>query len=240
MEFNNNNNFNNYGNNSFPGGNFNSYNNNFQPNRENDVNWKLVIEIVGFLVIVAAIWFLFNKSENMDNDKKNEIVSQAVEVNLLETSANIYVGDTKKINYEVINANINNPIIFNSNNFDIATVDSSGNIRGISVGTTTITISYNGKNGNESKVYNVTVIPKATPQPITPTLTPTPTPKPVDCDKITSMQRNSKCIIPYGIKCMVVVDGHDTTWHSSNNSQVQALLSCGSQGRCQIKCVKNN
>ena len=161
---------------------YNSYNGSFRPKKKKDINWKLIIKISVIvliaIVVLVIVLYLYNHKDEIKEKVKGTIEgvvnSQTVEVKLLETAITINVGETRKIKYEILNANENNPVKISSSNLDVVTVDNNGNLKGIKSGNAVITITYKGKDGDEVKVVNVTVISNVTPAPAVSTPIPQP------------------------------------------------------------------
>ena len=78
-------------------------------------------------------------------------------VTLSKTSLELNVGSSQKLTYTVKNNSSNVSITWSSNNTSIATVDKSGNVKGVKAGTTTIVLSYTYNGVKYNKNCTVTV-----------------------------------------------------------------------------------
>lgn len=92
---------------------------------------------------------LFTPSDNKeleiaDADRLN---IDTYSINITNTTTNLYAGDTLQINVDAIKNDIpvGSPVVsFTSSDDTIATVDANGLVTGVSVGSTTITATYEG------------------------------------------------------------------------------------------------
>ena len=137
--------------------------NNGQNNESSEKSGNLftiIIVIMTIIIVVIAILLFFTKSDNLKidtkSDDKKEISTPTptptldlsrVEIFLINPDITIKVGETNKIEYYVVgNSGASISVNFSSSNNGIASVDDSGNVKGIADGNTTITLTYaNGK-----------------------------------------------------------------------------------------------
>ena len=121
-----------------------------------------------FLVILSVV-YLGITNEMKGHISQNATVYQtSTSSNVTSQYINLKVGQTSTIQYDFLGNNLEN-ISFSSQDNNIATVDQTGTVTGVSLGTTVITMYYNGgslqfhvtvdnTNTNTSTVKNATKI----------------------------------------------------------------------------------
>ena len=99
-----------------------------------------------------------NKTAKCNVTVKEILVS---EISLSTSNFQLNLGSTKKVNYSIKPDNATDKTItFSSSNSKVASVDNNGNIKGLSLGSTTITAS--NKKSGKKKSITVFVVPKDT------------------------------------------------------------------------------
>ena len=82
------------------------------------------------------------------------------EITPSEDNINLFVGDSSKVDYSLSPSGATADIKFTSSDPNVVTVDSSGAIRAVGVGTATITISFSGDNYFSSEATVTVVVGK--------------------------------------------------------------------------------
>lgn len=103
------------------------------------VDKRVILFILIFTTLISVLVF----------SKKTVISRDNYRIELEKTEETIYIGEVIKLNYTIHHGN-SNQIIWSTSNEKIATVDASGNIKGISFGIVTINATL--KNANTASL----------------------------------------------------------------------------------------
>ena len=156
---------------------FNSYNNgsnnrgNFNRQKPKKNYGKIIAKILMIIFILAIIGGLGFGGYYLVN--KYIINREVVEVELVNRSLELEVGQTKKIGYNLKGSDDVKLITFESTDTNVATVDEVGNVTAVNAGLATILLKYKSKGGKNSVACTIKVNAAPTPTPI-PAESPTP------------------------------------------------------------------
>ncbi len=106
---------------------------------------KIIICLVSMIIILAASSIICRAEEveeNVEEEKDDEILSQITDIEILEYDEEIYVGSSGKIRVKILPEGADDSQLhYESSDTSVATVNSDGEIKGISKGNATITIT---------------------------------------------------------------------------------------------------
>ena len=105
------------------------------------ISKKAAIFITLFVVTIGLILLVINRTILKEPE---------VEISFHEKSAEIYIGDEIRFGYTISNTNGDEKLKWTTSNSRVATIDSTGKVRGMSFGDVTITVELS--NGNSSSI----------------------------------------------------------------------------------------
>jgi len=146
----------------------------------------------------------YTKTSNVTIVKKATVPT----VTLSKTKLDLNVGSSQKLTYTVKNNTGSISVTWSSSNKSVATVDKSGNVKGVKAGTATITATYTYEGVKYKKTCAVTVKQNSSTTPTIPTVTLSKTSLELDVgssQKLTYTVKNNTSSI-------------SITWSSSNKS----------------------
>lgn len=118
-----------------------NYNNDSNLNNNSGKSKKvIIIVIVAIILLVCIGGLIFFLVRNNGNGSEQPVLIPSV--TLLDTNFELAVGSSKKITYTVENYSDDIAISWSSSDKSIATVSSDGTVKGVKVGTVTITATY--------------------------------------------------------------------------------------------------
>ena len=157
---------NNYGNNNYGNNSYNNSYNNYssRPNRyqnkgnnNSKIMIKLIIAAILVIIVIIGLILLFSSGGENANDNSSNENTNKIAVQLFDTNLTLTVGEQRKLQYSISNNGNSSLLKFSSSDASIVSVDSEGNINAIAAGSATISITYDGENGQDIKSCNITV-----------------------------------------------------------------------------------
>ncbi len=112
-----------------------------------------VLYIVGYQVGACKVTVYSSDNSEVTLDFNVSIIDSVTDLNV-GTGSTIAIGETVSIDASATPSNFNENITYTSKNKTVATVDSTGNVMGVGIGSTTIVV----KLGLIEKEYSVTVV----------------------------------------------------------------------------------